>query len=88
MLKPPRQLGADEVEQLLARDVPARLATVDAQGFPHVTPLRFVWRDGAFYMTSVADRPHLRRIARNPRVGIERIVICLRPARLIAVASV
>jgi PPOX class probable F420-dependent enzyme len=70
MLKRPRQLGADEVQQLLARDVPARLATLDAEGFPHVTPLWFVWHDGAFYMTSIADRPHLRRVARNPRVGI------------------
>jgi hypothetical protein len=69
-LKPARQLEPDEVEQLLTREVPARRATLDAEGFPHVTPLWFVWTDGAFYMTSVADRPHLRRVARNPRVGI------------------
>jgi Pyridoxamine 5'-phosphate oxidase len=43
MLKPPRQLGADEVEQLLACDIPAHLATLDAEGFPHVTPL---WLSG------------------------------------------
>lgn len=106
-----------------------------------------VWTGGAFYMTSIADRPHLRRVEDNPRVGIgvdvedpecpdgqrpnrqvratgvaelladdaaiwttritekylrgpaaleraqarshdERLVICLRPQRLIAVASV
>ncbi len=147
MLKPPRQLSVDEVEQLLACDVPAHLATLDAEGFPHVTPLWFVWTGGAFYMTSIVDRPHLRRVEDNPRVGIgvdveererpdgqrpnrqvratgvaelladdaaiwttritekylrgpaaleraqarshdERIVICLRPQRLIAVASV
>jgi hypothetical protein len=35
MLKAPRQLGADEIEQLLARDVPAHLATLDVEGFPH-----------------------------------------------------
>jgi nitroimidazol reductase NimA-like FMN-containing flavoprotein (pyridoxamine 5'-phosphate oxidase superfamily) len=65
MLKPARQLEPDEVEQLLTREVPARRATLDAEGFPHVTPLWFVWTDGAFYMTSVADRPHLRRVART-----------------------
>jgi nitroimidazol reductase NimA-like FMN-containing flavoprotein (pyridoxamine 5'-phosphate oxidase superfamily) len=70
MLKPPRQLGADEVEQLLACDIPAHLATLDAEGFPHVTPLWFVWTGGAFYMTSIADRPHLRRVEDDPRVGI------------------
>jgi hypothetical protein len=35
MLKAPRQLGADEIEQLLARDVPAHLAMLDVEGFPH-----------------------------------------------------
>lgn len=70
VLKPPRRLGPDEVEQLLARDVPAHLATLDAKGFPHVTPLWFVWTNGSFYMTSIADRPHLHRVARDPRVGI------------------
>ena len=24
----------------------------------------------AFYMTSIADRPHLRRLAGNPRAGV------------------
>ncbi len=60
MLKPPRQLGADEVEQLFACDIPAHLATLDAEGFPHVTPLWFVWTGGAFYMTSSAYRAVLR----------------------------
>lgn len=59
-----------EIEALLALDVPARLATLDRHGFPHVTPLWFLWADGAFYMTSIADRPHLRRLAGNPRAGL------------------
>jgi PPOX class probable F420-dependent enzyme len=132
---------------VLGSDVPARLATLDRDGFPHVTPLWFVWADGAFYMTSLVDRPHVRRLLRDPRAGVcvdvedpervdgqrpnrqvraigtaelkpdhaatwttritqkyvrgpaatqriesraadERIAICLRPTRLIAVASV
>lgn len=147
MVKRPRRLDAGEIEALLALDVPARLATLDRTGFPHVTPLWFVWEDGAFFMTSVADRPHLHRLRGNPRAGIvvdtedperpdgqrpnrqvratgtatvfpddhaawttritkkyirgpgaatsadaraadERVVICLRPTRLVAVASV
>jgi PPOX class probable F420-dependent enzyme len=70
MLKPPRPLQADEIEKLLTRDVPAHLATLDSDGFPHVTPLWFVWADSAFYMTSIADRPHLHRLQRDPRAGV------------------
>jgi hypothetical protein len=100
VLKPPRRLGPDEVEQLLARDVPAHPATLDAEGFPHITPLWFVWTDGSFHMTSIAGATWTTHITekylRGPGVsqqvrargGDERVVICLRPARLIAVASV
>lgn len=70
MVRRPRPLDPAEIEALLALDVPARLATLDRDGFPHVTPLWFLWIDGAFYMTSIADRPHQRRIAGNPRVGV------------------
>ena len=147
MLKAPRKLDARETADLLAFDRPAHLATLDRAGFPHVTPLWFLWEDGAFFMTSIADRPHLRRLSRNPRAGLgidvedpersdgqrrnrqvraigkaelfpdegarwttlitakyvrgpaaqrqiaaraadERVVICLRPSRLVAIASV
>ena len=70
MVRQPRPLDRAEIEALLALDVPARLATLDHDGFPHVTPLWFLWTDGAFYMTSVADRPHLRRIEGNQRAGV------------------
>lgn len=70
MIRPPRDLTANEIDALLGADVPARLATLDREGFPHVTPLWFVWSDGAFYLTSFPDRPHLRRLGRNPRAGI------------------
>ncbi len=55
---------------MLAADVPARLATVDRHGFPHVTPLWFVWAADAFHLTSLPDRPHVRRLERDPRAGI------------------
>jgi PPOX class probable F420-dependent enzyme len=63
-------LSQAEIDELLSLDVPARLATLDRHGFPHVTPLWFQWEDGAFYMTSIADRPHLQRLSRNPRAGL------------------
>jgi len=70
MVRRPRPLDRAEIEALLALDVPARLATLDRDGFPHVTPIWFLWTDGAFYMTSIADRPHLRRIEGNKRAGV------------------
>lgn len=70
MLKAPRRMAADEIDALLSTPVPARLATVDRDGYPHVTPLWFIWADGAFYLTSISDRPHLRRLEANPRAGI------------------
>ena len=70
MIRAPRPLSDEEIDSLLALDVPARFATLDADGFPHVTPLWFVWDDGAFHLTSYPDRPHLRRLARNPRAGL------------------
>jgi nitroimidazol reductase NimA-like FMN-containing flavoprotein (pyridoxamine 5'-phosphate oxidase superfamily) len=63
-------MSETEVDELLALDVPARLATLDGHGFPHVTPLWFIWEGGAFYMTSISDRPHLRRLARDARAGL------------------
>ena len=48
MLKAPRRMTPDEIEALLSAAVPARLATVDRDGFAHVTPLWFIWSDGAF----------------------------------------
>lgn len=46
------------------------MATLDGEGFPQVTPLWFLWVDGAFHVTSFSDRPHVRRLARDPRAGI------------------
>lgn len=70
MIKQPRQLDASEIDTVLALGVPAHLATMDRDGYPHVTPLWFVWEDGAFYMTSIADRPHLKRLSHNARAGL------------------
>lgn len=70
MITPPRPLSTGEIAALLALDVPARLASIDERGFPHVTPLWFVWEQGAFHLTSLSDRPHLRRLERNPRAGL------------------
>lgn len=70
MIHGPRALHPVELAALLALDVPAHLATLDRAGFPHVTPVWFVWQEDAFFMTSISDRPHLRRLSHNPRAGV------------------
>jgi nitroimidazol reductase NimA-like FMN-containing flavoprotein (pyridoxamine 5'-phosphate oxidase superfamily) len=65
-----RTLTESEISEVLAVDVPARLATLDSQGYPYITPLWYLFQDGAFIMTSVAGRPHLRHIARDRRAQV------------------
>lgn len=65
-----RPLRPAEIAELLADDLVAHLATIDASGYPHVTPIWFLWDRGAFRLTSFAERPHLHRIRANPRVGL------------------
>ncbi|QVI23951.1 pyridoxamine 5'-phosphate oxidase family protein [Nocardia tengchongensis] len=65
-----RQLDEFEVERLLASDTVARFSTVEADGFPHITPIWFLWADGRILLTSYARRPHLRRVAADSRVGL------------------
>ena len=65
-----RTLDDAEISQLLSADLVARLATIDEAGYPHITPVWFLWADNTFYVTSYVDRPYLGRIRSNPRVGL------------------
>jgi PPOX class probable F420-dependent enzyme len=67
---PVRPLTNHELDALLNADVVAHLATIDTDGYPHVTPIWFLWADNVFHLTSYTDRPHLDRIRANPRVGL------------------
>jgi nitroimidazol reductase NimA-like FMN-containing flavoprotein (pyridoxamine 5'-phosphate oxidase superfamily) len=65
-----RQLTPAEIRDLLHGDHIARLATIDTAGYPHVTPLWFLWEQDVFNLASDTGRPHLARIGANPRVGL------------------
>jgi nitroimidazol reductase NimA-like FMN-containing flavoprotein (pyridoxamine 5'-phosphate oxidase superfamily) len=58
------------VEEVLQAEIPARLATIDGDGYPRITPISFIWADGAFVMTSRVGRPHLENLARDPRAAL------------------
>ena len=68
-MPPPRSLTDVELAELLALDVPGRLGTLDKEGYPHITPIWFVWERGAFYMTSLPEKSHVRRLERDPRAS-------------------
>ena len=57
-----------------------RLGTVGRDGFPHVTPVWYVYEEGAFFVTTAADRVKARNMLHNPRVGFA-IDSDLRPYR-------
>ncbi|HET6472967.1 MAG TPA: pyridoxamine 5'-phosphate oxidase family protein [Pseudomonadales bacterium] len=65
-----KELSDDETTALLGRDVSACLAFVDADGYPRQVPCWFWWDGEAFYVTSVADKFHVRRLRADARASI------------------
>ena len=63
-------MTADEIGALLALDVPAHLATTDDEGLPIVIPIWFLWTGQEFVMTSIAHRPHVRRLEASRAASI------------------
>ena len=55
---------------LLQLDVPASLGTLDRQGYPRITPIWFVYENGAFYMTSLVGKRHVGDLRHDPRASI------------------
>jgi PPOX class probable F420-dependent enzyme len=64
------RMTADEQAAFLRESGKAALATLDADGFPHVVAMGYFFADGAFYMTSYAKAQKVLNIRRNPRVGL------------------
>jgi general stress protein 26 len=59
-----------EQEEFLTTNQKASLATLDRNGFPHVVAMNYVYRDGAFYMTSYGKAQKVVNVRRNPKVGL------------------
>jgi nitroimidazol reductase NimA-like FMN-containing flavoprotein (pyridoxamine 5'-phosphate oxidase superfamily) len=68
MTKLDLSLGEEELEDFLASQRTARLATVDAQGRPQVVPLWFVWADRAMFLNSTLGNVTVRNVQRNSEV--------------------
>ena len=71
MSRPDITLTPAERRALLSQPLKAALATVDADGFPHIVAMSFLARDdGAIYMTSYAKAQKVLNVRRNPKVAV------------------
>jgi len=64
------QLSEEEQAAFLAANRKTALATLDAEGYPHLVAMTFGVKDGVFYMTSYARAQKVLNIRRNPKVGL------------------
>lgn len=48
-----------------------RLATVDSEGYPYITPVNFVYHDGCVYFHCAPQGEKLDNLLQNPRVCFE-----------------
>lgn len=60
----------DERDDFLATESTCRVATVDAEGQPHVSPLWYVWDGSALWLCSLARSRRMADLATNSRVGV------------------
>jgi PPOX class probable F420-dependent enzyme len=68
--RPDIRLTAEEQTAFLRGNRKCALATLDRDGFPHLTAMNYVLHDGAIYMTSYGKAQKVVNIRRNPKVGI------------------
>jgi uncharacterized protein len=48
-----------------------RLATMDAEGYPYITPVNFVFHQGCVYFHCAPQGEKLENLGRSTRVGFE-----------------
>jgi hypothetical protein len=64
-------IDPQEILKILAATHVGRLATVDSDGYPYITPLNFVYHEGAVYFHSAPEGEKLANLERNPKVCFE-----------------
>lgn len=68
--RPDIRLAAEEQDSFLREQRKCALATLDRDGFPHIVAMNYVWRDGAFWMTSYGKAQKVVNIGRNPKAAV------------------
>lgn len=78
---PEAAMTAQEIDSFLAEKLAARLTSIRPDGYPHATPLWYVWDGEALWFllgAGIRRRQHVRNLERNPKTS----VIIDRDARL------
>jgi nitroimidazol reductase NimA-like FMN-containing flavoprotein (pyridoxamine 5'-phosphate oxidase superfamily) len=68
--RPEIRLTADEQTAFLRANRKCALATLDKEGFPHITAMNYVLHDGALYMTSYGKAQKVVNIRRDPKIAM------------------
>jgi PPOX class probable F420-dependent enzyme len=63
-------LSRDEIDVYLRDQRTVRVATVGADGTPHVIPLWFVWVDGGLYVNTTKGNRSVRNLEHDPRASV------------------
>lgn len=63
-------MSDDERDRFLAEARTCRVATVGADGAPHVTPLWFAWDGAALWLTSIVKSQRWADLERDGRVSV------------------
>jgi hypothetical protein len=63
------RLTDEELREFLESSRFGRLATANSAGEPHITPLGFVFYNGAVYFHALRDGRRARDLAENPKVA-------------------
>jgi hypothetical protein len=61
------RLSDEDKYAFIDRRLVARIGTVNGRGEAHVTPIWYLWKDGAFYLILGKTRLHLKNMMRDPR---------------------
>ena len=65
------QLSEPEIKALFLEAQVGRLATLNADGFPYITPVHFVYRGGRIYIHGLIKGQKIDNIKNDPRVCFE-----------------
>ena len=64
------RLTPEELDELLAQTRTLRAGTVSPDGWPHVAPLWFVWRDGSVWINSLKRSKRTRDVQAGSPVAL------------------
>ncbi len=65
------QLTTQQIDSLLTDEQVGRLATLDDNGFPYITPVHFAYINGKIYVHGLIKGQKIENIRRNGKVGFE-----------------